>query len=410
MPQKARQQLVRDRCAWFEAMEPRTLLSVTDFWAALGQHEGQQQAHQAARHHHHRNPVQVTPNLDVMPLIGAGPAGYSPADVRHAYGFDKLAQDGSGQTIAIVDAYHDPTALADLQTFDAQFGIQAPSAFAQVTQSGGIPSASMQTDSGWGLETSLDVQWAHTIAPGANILLVEANSPSYSDLLAAVDYAKAHASVVSMSWGSGEFRGELNYDSHFAQNNVTFVASSGDTGGVVEWPAASPYVLGVGGTALNLNADGSWKSEAAWSGSGGGGSTFESKPAYQQYVSQGKRKRATPDVAYDADPNTGFSVYDSNYNGSSGWLQVGGTSAGAPQWAALVALADQGRAASQKPALGGTNNVLPAIYNWAHAQFSGGTSYFHDVAAGVGAATGYDLATGNGSPLADQVVGALMNV
>src|SRR5262249_37506502 len=142
----------------------------------------------------------------------------------------------------------------------------------------------------WAQEISLDVQWAHAIAPGAKILLVETNSAYISDLMIGVDYAAAgdyatkfsipQAAAVSMSWGGGGFSGESTYDSHFNVAGVTFLASSGDSGGWVEWPAASRYVVGVGGTSLTLSG-GNYQSETAWNSSGGGVSSNEVEPGYQ---------------------------------------------------------------------------------------------------------------------------------
>ena len=157
-----------------------------------------------------------------------------------------------------------------------------------------------------------------------------------------------------MSWGGGEFSSESRYDSYFTtpsgHGGVTFVASSGDSGSPVGYPAISPNVLSVGGTTLNLNSQGGYSSESGWSGSGGGISAYESQPSYQKgVVTQSTIYRTNPDVAYDADPNTGFPVYDSYNNpASSPWGQWGGTSDAAPQWAALIAIADQGRALAGK--------------------------------------------------------------
>ncbi len=182
------------------------------------------------------------------------------------------------------------------------------------------------------------------MAPNASILLVEANSSSNSDLLAAVDYAAAHANVVSMSWGGGEFPLETSsqYESHFIHAGVVFVAASGDNGAPAEWPTVSPNVIAVGGTTLKLNTDSTWKNETGWSGSGGGISAYEPQPSYQSgVVTQSSTRRTNPDVSYNADPSVGFAVYDSttykpDYPSSSGaqygWSWLGGTSVGAPQW------------------------------------------------------------------------------
>lgn len=418
---------VRRSCLHVEALESRELLSLAAPQGIdpIGPRYGWLQAEGIARPrvHHPSAPspaARTLASLAAQPMFFARPTSapghgaspqvtsngppFDPSEIRHAYGFDALPYTGSGQTIAIVDAYDDPNIANDLKTFDAQFGLGA-AAFTKVNQTGGTGSYPTY-DSGWSTEIALDVEWAHAIAPGANILLVEANSSSYSDLLAAVDYARTQANVVSMSWGGREFSGETAYDSHFVAPGVTFVASSGDSGGVVSWPAVSTHVVGVGGTSLTLNADASWKSETGWSGSGGGVSTVESKPSYQSSLNY--RRRASPDVAYDADPNTGFYVYD-NSSGASGtnhWYQVGGTSAGAPQWAALVALADEGRGPGNS--LTGDSQLLSAIYS---AALKGD---FHDITSGKAgknrAGVGYDLVTGVGSPMAQSLVGALVSL
>src|SRR5262249_22602105 len=155
----------------------------------------------------------------------------------------------------------------------------------------------------WASEIALDVEWAHAIAPGANILLVEATNNSFANLLAAVRFAASQPGVVavSMSWGGGEFSSETSFDSTFqtpaAHGGVTFVASSGDAGAPASYPAISPNVLAVGGTTLNLDSSGNILSESAWSGSGGGISLFEAQPAYQNGIPQTSTSRANPDVA-----------------------------------------------------------------------------------------------------------------
>jgi subtilase family serine protease len=205
------------------------------------------------------------------------------------------------------------------------------------------------------------------------------------------------ATVVSMSWGSAEFSGEASYDSHFNVPGVTFVASAGDSGEQVEWPAASQYVVGVGGTSLFLDNSGNYLSESAWSGSGGGISTYLQAPGYQATWS-GLSSRAVPDVSYLADPNTGVYVA---YNGK--WYEFGGTSVGAPQWAALVALT------------GGLHNGAGNdLYSAAGAADVINSSYFFDITSGNNgpdaddsAIAGYDLVTGLGSPAAGGLVPVL---
>jgi subtilase family serine protease len=358
--------------------------------------------------------------------------GYTPAQVRHAYGFDQIAGNGAGQTIAIVDAFNDPNIANDLATFDSQFGLTAPPSFRVVNQTGGgnLPS----TDSGWAGEISLDVEWAHAMAPAANILLVESNSDLISDLMAAVDYARGAAgvSVVSMSWGGSEFESfggaefssQTDYDPFFTtpggHQGVTFIASAGDTGVRfgAQWPSTSPNVLSVGGTSL-FTADnaGTYSSESSWSGTSGGFSLFEAEPDYQQTAAAGVGVRTTPDVAYDGDPNTGFAVYDSLPDqGFVGWQEVAGTSAGAPQWAALVAIADEMRVNAGHGTLDGATGVLPTLYSVysdpGTAGYANYTNYFNDVVDSgfrrhAHATAGYDILTGLGTPKVPAVVSLL---
>ena len=225
--------------------------------------------------------IVVQPAGPVVPLFqGSNPTGYSPAQVRSAYGvnqisFGSVSGTGAGQTIAIIDAYFDPNIRSDLVRFDAQYGLSAPPSFTQYVENG-----LWSNDSGWALETALDVEWAHAIAPAANIVLVEAQ-PYLSDLLSAVSFASQlpSVSVVSMSWGAGEFLGETAYDSTFTtpawHDGVTFVASSGDSG-TTEYPSASLNVLSLGGTTLSPASHGGYGSETAWSGTGTGYSAYES--------------------------------------------------------------------------------------------------------------------------------------
>jgi hypothetical protein len=350
-----------------------------------------------------------TAALDNLSNIMATPSAvlYAPGQIRTAYTVNSLPNQyqGAGETIALVDAYSDPDIASNLASADSLAGIPAPPSFTVINENGAT-SPLPRGNTNWGVEMSLDVEWAHSIAPAANLLLVEASSSSLTDLLKAVDTAASYpgVSVVSMSWGSSEFSNESSYDSNFTtpsgHSGVTFVASSGDSGGVVEWPAASPNVLSVGGTTLSLNSNNTWSSETAWSGSGGGVSRYEPTPSYQ--AGMGYARRATPDVSYDANPNSGFDVYDTY--GYGGVLGVGGTSAGAPQWSALVAIADE--MAGQN--LNGASQTLPAVYNIASTAYS---SNFHDITSGTAgrnrAGSGFDLVTGWGSPIADSIVPAL---
>jgi subtilase family serine protease len=343
------------------------------------------------------------------------PSIFTPAQIRHAYGFDqitfgrqRLPGDGAGQTIAIVEAYHDPSIAADLRYFDRIFGLPDPPKFTQVNQNGGAFFPGV--DSLWALETALDVEWAHAIAPRANILLVEAHTGTLGDLLTAVNYARYQSGVVgvAMSWGSSEFWWESSFDGYFTtpaghvggsglRGGISFVASSGDTGAGTCYPAVSPNVLAVGGTSLRIGPWNNSLGESAWSSSGGGISLFEPKPSYQRGLTPGG-KRTSPDVAFNSDPDTGYYVYDTvPYAGYAGWFQEGGTSVAAPIWAALIAIADQGRGLN---GIGSLANAPAAIYSLPATDF-------HDITAGSNgyyAAPGYDLVTGRGTPYAKLVV------
>ncbi len=421
------------QCASLQCLEDRTLLSTF-----------------AALHHRHAAPAEVrasgpapvavpvassvvnaanrahtflyrlAPAASVpVPAASSPPStALTPAELRNIYGLNKITNLGQGQTIAIVDAYDDPYISKDADTFDKQFMTTlggstsyytaygaATSWLTKVYASGKKPAGNR----GWGQEISLDVEWMHAIAPQAQIMLVEASSASYTALFQADSVAvKDGATVISNSWGGGEFSGETGYDSTFSTKGVTFVFSAGDSG-VQEYPAESPNVLAVGGTTLSYNTTSyTWTGESGWSGGGGGVSAYEGKPSFQSGLSYSYR--ANPDISWVADPNTGVAVYDS-YGGYR-WGQYGGTSVGAPSWSALLALANQGRVAAQKSVLDGVSQTLPAIY--AMASGTAGTTPLYDVTTGsngVGSAgPGYDLVTGRGTPQrADLVYQALVN-
>jgi subtilase family serine protease len=321
------------------------------------------------------------------------PWGLSPATIESAYKFSSDLTVGGGETVAIVDAYDDPTIESDLAVFDSQYGLPACTStngcFTKVDQTGGL--SYPRSDGGWALEISLDVEWAHAIAPGAKILLVEASSSSFANLLTAEQYAAAHADYVSNSWGGSEFSGESSYDSSFTTpagkaTPTSFFVASGDSGLPAEYPSASPNVISVGGTTLNFYRNtGTLVSETGWSGSGGGCSAYETANSAQSSFSQYGQvscggMRATPDVSLDADPKSGVSVYDTTrYLGSQGWWKVGGTSASTPMWAARSA--DAGA-------------TVDAGYVY------GGSITYRDITSGSNGAsclTGYDLVTGRGS-------------
>lgn len=348
----------------------------------------------------------------------ASPTGWTPARIREAYGINNITfnggtvvGDGSGTTIAIVNAYDSPNIASDLQNFNRQFGLP-DTVFTKVDQYGGTNYP--EPNSLWIQETALDVQWAHAIAPKANILLVVANSNRFSDLLQAVDYARNVPGVVavSMSWGTGEFSNEVNFDKYFTtpagHSGVTFVASSGDTGSPPQYPSVSPNVISTGGTALYVDSTGKWVNEMGVSFSGGGISTIQPKPAYQNHVlTPSSAYRTSPDVAFAA---SGFAIYDSYNNGvDSPWSNVSGTSACSPQWAGLIAIANQGRILAGKPTLDGATQTLPALYSMPAASF-------RDIVTGTSVGTpnltatsGYDLVTGRGTPVVGSLISQLVS-
>jgi len=332
------------------------------------------------------NPGTARCHSITRPLASTSPTGLSPATIKSVYNFPTSSTAGAGKTIAIVDAFDDPTAESDLAVFSSQYGLPpcttANGCFKKVNQNGGT--SYPRKDAGWALEISLDVQWAHAIAPGAKILLVEASSNSFANLLAAEDYAKAHAQYVSNSWGGSEFSGENSYDSHFSQSGVSFFVSSGDSGLPADYPSASPNVISVGGTTLHFSG-GTFTGETGWSGGGGGCSVYETATSAQSGFSQYAQvncqgKRATPDVSLDADPASGVSVYDTTrYQGQQGWFTVGGTSASSPMWAARAA--DSGA-------------VVSSAYVY------GNSITYRDITSGNNGApclVGYDLCSGRGS-------------
>jgi subtilase family serine protease len=356
------------------------------------------------------------------------PVGVSPQQIRRFYGFDQLPARGYGgddQVIAIVDAYDNPNVEADLRSFGNTFGLPpcaSPRCFTKVYAT--ADKRPPPPDALWALESSLDVQWAHAIAPNARIVLVEAASSSLDDLMSAIALATSPApggvgaKVVSISWGSAEFLAETQFEGQFASaNGVSFVAASGDGGNGIDYPAASPYVLSVGGTSIAIDASGAYTGETAWAGSGGGQSAVEPEPTYQSNFgvpSDTLGLRGVPDVAYDADPASGFAVYDSyGYAGQSGWFVVGGTSAGAPQWSALIAIANSLRVARGKTTLNAVGALQTALYGLASSAYA---ANFRDIVSGsngtcgtlCNASAGYDYVTGLGRPMAASLVQALI--
>jgi len=336
----------------------------------------------------------VVVDVDVsVPLItsASSPPGYSPADLRAAYGLPP-APAGAGRTVAIVDAYDLPTAQADLDTYRAQFGLPRCGAgcFTTVNQDGGtvLPPA----EPGWGQEIALDLDMVSAACPSCSILLVEASSTSMTDLGAAVNTAvRLGAVAVSNSYGGPESTSSSTYDTDFFHHpGVAITASSGDSGYGVSYPAASPYVTAVGGTSLTRDSSTRGFTERAWNGSGSGCSAYITKPSWQHDTACSRRTVA--DVAAVADPATGVAVYDSTpSNNQSGWMVAGGTSIGAPLVAATYALAT-----SPPP-----RSSTPASFAYSHP------SSLHDVTGGSNAScgtylctagSGYDGPTGLGTP------------
>ena len=326
--------------------------------------------------------------------------GYRPSQIKAAYG---ISGTGAGQTIAIVDAYGSPTIYQDLAAFCGNFRL--PQANLLVHYMG-----SQAYDAGWALETSLDVEWAHALAPGAVILLVVAQSNSFTDLFTAVQYAAQNAQIVSMSWSGDEVSNETSFDSYFQHPGTVFFAASGDSGSYgpgpeedqqAQYPAASPNVVAVGGTTLYLKpGKGVLKfPETAWEGSGGGVSQYELIPSYQTSIGVAGTNRCIPDVAFAADPNTGVWVYN------QGWYIVGGTSVATPCWAAVAALINQARAVKHQAPLTDGHQEL---YDLALTSYG---KCYRDITLGFNgnfaATPGYDLITGLGSPKAKTLVPAL---
>jgi subtilase family serine protease len=338
------------------------------------------------------------------PLAAAAPAGYGPADLQSAYA---LPSTGAGQTVAIVDAYDDTTAVADVSAYRNQFGLGGcvtvavtgctftNGATIRKVNQNGVQGSYPSNNQGWGLEISLDVDMVSATCPKCDILLVEATSNANANLYTAEDTAaRLGAKVISNSYGGSETSTETADDAHFNHPGVAITVSSGDGGYGVEYPAASRYVTAVGGTTLTRSGS-SW-TETAWSGAGSGCSAYEPKPAWQ--TDTGCARRTVADVSAVADPNTGVAVYDTNCSGLNqllgncfkGWGVVGGTSASAPIIGSVYALA------------GNAGSVNYGSYPYSH------TSGLHDVTAGNNgscsgsylctAGAGYDGPTGLGTP------------
>ncbi|HEX6498127.1 MAG TPA: S53 family peptidase [Micromonosporaceae bacterium] len=332
---------------------------------------------------------------DIKPLKGvqpnATPSGYGPADLQSAYKLPSSTA-GSGQTIAIVDAYDDPTAESDLAVYRSQYGLPACTTangcFRKVDQNGGTTYP--RKNGGWAQEISLDLDMVSAICPNCHILLVEASSNSFANLGAAVnEAAKLGANAISNSYG-GSDASDSNYGSYYNHPGIAVTVSSGDSGYGTEYPASSHYVTAVGGTSLTrANNTRGWN-ETVWSGAGSGCSSYNAPLSGQASVNTGCSNRAVADVSAVADPNTGVAVYDSTaYQGLSGWLVFGGTSVASPIIASVFGLA-------------GNASSIDNNYPYSHA------SSLFDVTSGSNgscspsqlctARTGWDGPTGLGTP------------
>jgi subtilase family serine protease len=349
----------------------------------------------------------------VVPDATSGPSGYGPSDLQSAYALaTAAAANGAGRTVAIVDAYDDPTAAADLSTYRSQYGLPAVSScvvtstsvssstsgpcFAKVNESGGtsLPTA----DGGWAQEESLDLDMVSAVCPQCNILLVEASSASFSDLGTAVNTAAARGvAAISNSYGSTGDASDSSYGSYYNHPGIAVTASTGDNGYGVGYPATSDYTVAVGGTSLSRSSSARGWSESAWNGAGSGCSRYQAEPSWQKSagLTACGATRAIADVSAVADPNTGVAVFDSTaYNGASGWLVFGGTSAASPIIASVYALAGS-TGTSTSPA-------QPAALPYA------ATSNLNDVTSGSNgicspavlctSTSGWDGPTGLGTP------------
>jgi subtilase family serine protease len=320
-------------------------------------------------------------------MVDGVPRGYGPADLQSAYNL-RVSRAGSGQTVAIVDAFDNPNVESDLAVYRSQFGLPpcttANGCFRQVNQDGG--SDLPQPNIGWGAETALDVDMVSAICPNCNILLVEASGANLQHLAVAENTAAAlGADAISNSYGNSEFASETTFDSSYHHPGIAITAGTGDFGYGTSYPSSSPYVTAVGGTTLTRTSRAGRWTETAWSGTGSGCSKYEPKPAWQ--TDPGCATRTAADVAAVADPATGVAVYDSYHY--SGWLVFGGTSVGAPIIASVYALA------------GNADSLTGA-----QSTYAPGASLF-DVTSGSNgrcgnylctAGPGYDGPTGNGTP------------
>jgi len=346
----------------------------------------------------HTNYIFYAPTGSIVPATQ--PAGETPASLGCVYGIVSNPISGcpkNGSTsnptggsgvIVIVDAYDYPSAATDLSTFSSTFGL--PQANFTVKYASGSKPAN-GCNSGWQGEEALDIEWAHAMAPNAQIVLMEATSASntalYQAVQAANSYIASHGGKgeVSMSWGGSETRTESNSDHYFTQSGIVYFASSGDSPGVI-YPSSSPNVVSAGGTQVNRGSNGNYTNQTAWADGGGGPSRYEARPSYQNAIqSIVGSKRGTPDLSYDASGGSPVAVYNSNCYG--GWLQVYGTSVSSPALSGII------NAAGHFSTSSNAENTL--IYS-----NMGFSSYLTDITSGScgthSATTGWDFCTGVG--------------
>ncbi len=340
------------------------------------------------------------------------PSGYSPADLQSAYGLSSIPSStfatGSPPTVAIVDAYNDPNAQADLNVYRKQFGLNfqnygttcnSTNGCLKIVGETGSTTSLPSSNTSWAEEISLDLDMVSAICPNCKILLVEANSATITDLGTSVDTAvKMGASVVSNSYGGSEYSGETTADSYYHHSGVVITAAAGDGGYGVEYPAASPFVTAVGGTTLTGSSGTSW-SQTVWSGTGSGCSKYEPNPGWQPTSGEGSlcpSNRTVADTSAVANPSTGVAVYDSY--GESGWLVFGGTSVATPLVGSIYALANNES--------GSTGNAAQSLYgDLSLTEVTSGqnarhcTDYLCNAADSLSGSFGfYNGPTGNGTP------------
>jgi subtilase family serine protease len=325
---------------------------------------------------------------DIAPL--ATPSGYGPASLRAAYNL--TTSGSSSQTIAIVDAFDDPTAEADLAVYRTQFGLPACTTangcFRKVDQNGGTRYP--RKNGGWAQEISLDLDMVSAICPNCHILLVEANTNSFANLGAAENRAAIMgANAISNSWG-GSDAADSTFGTFFNHPGIAITVSSGDSGFGVEYPASSHFVTAVGGTHLTPGGGTRGWTETVWSGAGSGCSTLNTALSGAAGAGTGCANRAVADVAAVADPATGVAVYDSTaFQGLSGWLVFGGTSVAAPIIAGVYGLA--GNESS-------IDNNYPYTHSASLYDVTSGTNGSCSTSQWCVARAGWDGPTGLGTP------------